>query len=311
MHEPLESYLEEIRRYLAGTEGVDEILDEIRSHLLEKTEAEHGAVDDASLAAVIAAYGTPRAVAAQYLDGGSIIDPVYRRHVFRYLGYLFGFHLLLVAIAFLTGGSFYVIPIFYVPRMDPLTALIYVPMAFVYDCGLIALFFYLVSRRGLEPNLIRSRRRRRRRWGTLRPPRVLGLVGLLAVFGVASYFYVRYHTVFFYTRNFEPPVSLLDPTASLVYSGLFVAALACETLCYALRFVNNSPLIRILRDVAIMLLLWAAWIVPIRPQLRPVPGIEGFPTMTAILGMIIIIVVLRFLKDLALVTRMRPLRDLP
>jgi hypothetical protein len=42
MHENLEKYLREISHYLAVKQGADEILAEIRSHILEKAERESG-----------------------------------------------------------------------------------------------------------------------------------------------------------------------------------------------------------------------------------------------------------------------------
>jgi len=312
MHEPLEAYLEEIGRYLTGTEGATEILAEIRSHILEKAETEFGAVDDAALARVIAAYGSPRTVAEPYLDADAIIAPVYRRHLYRYLALVAAFHLVLIAVSFATRGSLYLVPFFFVPEMNLPTALLYVPMALVYDCGLVALFFYLVTRRRADPRLpwparasIAGRRT------ALRPPRVAGLAALTALLAVMLFFLLRYHTVFFYTVNFGRPVSLLDPTASLVYSGLFVAAVACETACYGLRFVRNSPLVKILRDVAVLLLLWAAWNLPIHPEFRTVPGLETDRVGVLLLGFLIVVVLVRFLRDVVLVTRTYPLRSHP
>ena len=63
MSEKLEAYLEEISHFLSGREEREEILSEIRSHILEKAAREHGQVSDASLDKVIAAYGPARRVA--------------------------------------------------------------------------------------------------------------------------------------------------------------------------------------------------------------------------------------------------------
>jgi len=57
MSEKLETYLEEISHFLSGREEREEILSEIRSHILEKTEQEFGEATEATLAKVIAAYG--------------------------------------------------------------------------------------------------------------------------------------------------------------------------------------------------------------------------------------------------------------
>lgn len=67
MYKNLEIYLEEISHFLSGRGEREEILSEIRSHILEKAEQESGPVTDASTEKVIAAYGKPRQVAEKYL----------------------------------------------------------------------------------------------------------------------------------------------------------------------------------------------------------------------------------------------------
>ncbi len=63
MFEKLEAYLEEIGHFLAGRQEREEILSEIRSHILEKAEQEYGQATEASLAEVLAAYDPARRVA--------------------------------------------------------------------------------------------------------------------------------------------------------------------------------------------------------------------------------------------------------
>ena len=72
MHKNLEKYLEEIGHFLSDPGEREEILNEIRSHILEKAEQETGPVNDAALAKIIAAYGQPRRVGAVLLSR----DPV-------------------------------------------------------------------------------------------------------------------------------------------------------------------------------------------------------------------------------------------
>ena len=99
MSKKLETYIEEISHYFAGREAREEILSEIRSHILEKTEQEYGQVTEESLSKVIAGYGPAHHVAEKYLDGQPVIAPIYHRYVFRYTVLLFAFHLVLTAIA--------------------------------------------------------------------------------------------------------------------------------------------------------------------------------------------------------------------
>ena len=89
MHKNLETYLEEISHFLSGREERQEILSEIRSHILEKAEQEAGPVSEETLGKIIAAYGKPRQVAEKYLEGRSVIAPAFTRHLFRYTSLLF------------------------------------------------------------------------------------------------------------------------------------------------------------------------------------------------------------------------------
>jgi len=106
MFKSLETYLEEISHFLLGREEREEILSEIRSHILEKAEQEAGAVTEASLEKVIAAYGKPRQVAEKYLDGRPVIAPAFKRHLFRYATLLFAIHFVFIVFAVIFKKSF-------------------------------------------------------------------------------------------------------------------------------------------------------------------------------------------------------------
>ncbi|HSQ35286.1 MAG TPA: hypothetical protein VLQ89_04760, partial [Candidatus Binatia bacterium] len=76
MFKNLENYLEEISHFLSGGKEREEILAEIRSHIIEKAERESGSLSEAALEKVIAVYGRPRQVAEKYLEGRPLIAPV-------------------------------------------------------------------------------------------------------------------------------------------------------------------------------------------------------------------------------------------
>jgi hypothetical protein len=115
MHENLEKYLREISHYLAVKQGSDEILAEIKSHILEKAEREWGSVTAESLDKTIAGYGRPRDVAAKYMDGDEIISPTFRKHLFRYTAMLFAIHFVLTVLAVSFRASIVAIPFFFIP----------------------------------------------------------------------------------------------------------------------------------------------------------------------------------------------------
>lgn len=153
MHKNLESYLEEIGHYLADPAERGEILNEIRSHIMEKAEREGGPVDDASVERIIAAFGTPRQVADRYVEDRPIIAPVFRRHLFRYTSLLFAVHLAFTVFAVAFQSSFVIFPFLYMPRLGIIEAVMYLPMAFLADFGSVALVLVVITRRNKEVRL--------------------------------------------------------------------------------------------------------------------------------------------------------------
>lgn len=145
MFDKLEVYLEEISHFLSGREEREEILAEIRSHILEKAEQEYGQATGASLGKVIAAYGPARRVAEKYLDGRQIIAPAYNRYLFRYTALFFAFHFVLTVVAVIFKKSFLMFPFLYVPSMSPFDALFYLPTAFLFDLGAVTLILFLIT----------------------------------------------------------------------------------------------------------------------------------------------------------------------
>ncbi len=141
----LEAYLQEIGHFLSGREEREEILSEIRSHILEKAEKESGGTSDEALDRVVAAYGPARKVAEKYLDGRPIIAPSYRRHLFRYTSVVFAYHMLLTAAAVIFNQDFIVFPLIFVPRLTIIQALMYLPTAFLADLGVVTLVLYFIS----------------------------------------------------------------------------------------------------------------------------------------------------------------------
>lgn len=301
MSDRLERYLREIDRYLAVKSNAKEILAEIRSHVLEKAETEHGVVDDASIEKAIAGYGGPREVAEKYLDGTEIIAPAFKKHLWRYTWLVFAVHFCLTMVAIVSGTSIVMLPFFFIPRMSAATAFIYVPMAFIADFGLVALVLYIVTQRKREtrlpwPRLFIPRRPRRR-------PRALrfAILALLLAFGV--FLVIRHQTIFFYTINAGPLRSLLDPVSSLYFSILFLAMLACEVLALGARFIVDSAWVNLARDVVVLTLLWIVWNGPIRPQFAPAAGLDMMFVGGAFTFGITAVTAVSFLESLVFVIR--------
>lgn len=301
MSERLERYLREIDRYLAVRGNANEILAEIRSHVLEKAEIEHGGIDEGSIEQAIAGYGAPREVAEKYLEGAAIIAPAFKKHLWRYTWVLFAVHFSLTMLAIGTGSSIVMLPFFFIPRMSAAMAFVYVPMAFIADFGLVALVLYIVTQRKRETRLPWPRlflpRRPRRRPGALR----FAILTLLLAFGV--FLVIRYQTIFFYTINAGPLRSLLDPVPSLYFSILFLAMLACQVLALGARFIVDSAWVNLARDVVVLTLLWIVWNGPIRPQFPLAAGLDLMYIAGAFAFCITVIAAVSFLESLVFVIR--------
>jgi len=97
---------------------------------------------------------------------------------------------------------------------------------------------------------------------------------LIAFFGILLYVFLRHHTLFFHTVNFGRPESLLNPAASVFFSILLLAALACDIIGYRIRFRFNTAWVTLVQNTIVLLILWIAWNSPIKPEYRTVPGVD-------------------------------------
>jgi hypothetical protein len=304
MLENLEAYLQEINEYLAVKQGGDEILAEIRSHILEKAERESGAATKESVQWVIDSYGRPRDVAEKYIEGSDIIAPAFRKHLFRYTWVLFAVHAALTVVALAFHMSFIMFPFFFIPRMPVLAALVYLPMAWLADFGLVAFVLYIVTQKSRSLSLpwlriFRARPEARQP----KAPRPAVFVLLLAILAVVVAVFLRYHTLFFYSVNLHAPEPLMNQAASIFLSLMVLAALVCEVIAYGVRFIVNSVWVTLVKSTLILLILWAVWNSPIAVRFKEVPGVD----LSYYGGVLVIILIAataaKLIKDLVLVIR--------
>lgn len=258
MSEKLEAYLDEIGHFLSGRAEREEILSEIRSHILEKAAAERGGADEAGLEAAIAAYGPARRVAETYMDDAPIIAPVYKRFLARYTALLFGIHALLTVFAVASKGSFVIFPFLYMPRLSVIDALMYLPTAFLADLGFVALALHLITR---------SRKEIRLPWprfsvdlDEVRPPKkavwnILGFAVMLAVTDFALYVYYKAQTLFVINFDLNDPRRLLTPEADQRISLIVLAMLAIATAAAFARIFTSSRWVEILSDALSLVLI--------------------------------------------------------
>jgi hypothetical protein len=261
----LETYLDEISHFLSGREEREEILSEIRSHILEKAEQEFGQVTESSLDKVIEAYGPARRVAEKYLDGHEIIAPAYRRYLFRYTALLFAIHCLVSIAAVVFKESFIFFPVLYVPSMSPFEILFYLPTAFLFDLGTVTLVLYLITQ---------SKKEVRLPWpkvsidlDEVRPPgatvgRIIGLLAMIIVTGLALYLYLRYGAIFFEHFGSASRRPILTPEAGQWYSLLLIGLFAVSTIGLAVKIVKSSPWVDAIQNALSLVLVGLAFRYP-------------------------------------------------
>jgi hypothetical protein len=248
MSNKLETYLEEISHFLSGRVEREEILSEIRSHILEKAAAEHGETGDAALDKVIAAYGQPRQVADKYLDGRPIIAPAYRRYLFRYTTLLFAFHALLTVFAVVFKKDFVLFPFLFMPRLGVIEALMYLPTAFLADLGVVTLVLYFITQSGknvrlpwpkLAVDLDEVKPPKKGFWAS-RIATAVGAVVMLAITDFALYLFSRNHTIFFVNLDFADPRPLFTAAAGRRLSMIVIAMFAASTMTLLVKLFTRS-----------------------------------------------------------------------
>ncbi len=263
MPNKLEAYLEEISHFLSGREEREEILSEIRSHILEKAERELGGATDAALGKVIAAYGPPRKVAEKYLDGRPIIAPAYRRYLFRYTTLLFAVHALLTVIGVIFKEDFILFPFLFMPRLGVIEALMYLPTAFLTDLGIVALVLYFITQSGKDVKLPWPK------FGVdldeVKPPTksfwvgriatAVGAVIMLAITDFALYLFAKHHTIFFVNLDWTDPRPLFTSGAGRRLSMIVIAGFAASTIALLIKLFTRSRWVDAVSNVVSLALI--------------------------------------------------------
>lgn len=263
MSEKLEAYLEEISHFLSGRGEREEILAEIRSHILEKAEREFGEVTEKTLEKVISAYGPARRVAEKYLEDRPIIAPAYRRFLFRYTGLLFSVHFLFILAAVIFKESFVVFPFIYLPRLGVAEAILYLPTAFLTDLGIVALVLYLITQSGKDIRLP---------WPKLaldleeiKPPEgkpllrrigiLIGMTVMLALTGFALWLYAKFQTIFLFSLNFKDPRPIFRTEPGRQISLIIIAMFVAATLGLFIKLFTNSRWVDIVSKCVSLVLI--------------------------------------------------------
>ncbi len=306
MHEKLEKYLEEIGHYLAAHKEKKEILSEIRSHILEKAEQEFGETTEAATAQVIDSYGSPRQVAEKYMEDYQIIAPGFKGHLIRYTGILFAFHFGLILLSLLTRTSMLVFPFFYIPRIEDFQALFYLPMAFVYDLGLVGIIFYFATQRRKEVRLPWPKLKLN--WKKMSDDRqaksrIIPFILMALGYAVLVWIYLSYGALFFKTIDFQEVQPLLTATASKWYSLALLGLLGIGLTAYSLKFFILSEWVNLLRSTCQLVILAVVINRPIDNPFVEFIHLDLQIIANILIAIIATLIAVDFLKSLVIIGR--------
>jgi hypothetical protein len=238
----LEDYLEEIDHYLVVEKGGEEILSEIRSHIMEKAESEYGELTEESVGKIIDGYGSPRQVAEKYLEGYQLIAPTFKKHLFLYAGILFAVHYGFTILSFVLHIRVQMFPFFLIPRMGNIFDLIgLLPMTLVFDIGLVGIILYIITQEKKEVKLPWPKfSRKKPKKIEIKEPKMINLILMFLVFCGLLYVFFRFHSIFFFTFDFKDFQPLFNQPAATIYSLIVITVFAIGIIGYIIRFFRND-----------------------------------------------------------------------
>jgi hypothetical protein len=309
----LNDYIKEIAHYLAIKDKKDEILNEIKSHILEKTENEFGKITENLLKETIENYGKPKEIAEKYMEGYQIISSVYKKYLFLYTGLLFVIHYALIVFSALTHNEIVFSPFFYIPMMGSISQIwtkliLYLPMTFFYDFGLVCLILYFVTQNKKEiklPWFEINLSWLTKKTAKVKKPKtyILGIMffALLAV----VFIYLRYNTLFFLSVGGGKTTPLFKQPVSKWLSLSVIAIFIIETLHYTSRFFIESVWTELIKNGTVLIILWLITNLPIKDALIHFPGINLNAICTLVLLFLTVLVAINFIKSLIEVLYLR------
>jgi len=263
MSDKLEAYLEEISHFLSGRAEREEILSEIRSHILEKAAEGPGEFTDAAVEKAIAAFGPARKVAEKYLDDRPIIAPAYKRYLFRYTTLLFALHSFLTVFAVVFKKDFILFPLIFMPRLGVIEALMYLPTAFLADLGIVTVVLYFITQSGKDVKLpwpkfavdLDEVKPPTKSFWLSRIATAVGAVIMLAITDFALFLFAKHHTIFFVNLNWNDPRPLFTPDAGRRLSMIVIAMLATSTMALLAKLLTRSLLVDVVSNVISLALI--------------------------------------------------------
>ena len=250
MPRKLEIYLRKVGSYLVN-ENRDDILMEIRAHIMEKAAVNGDEPTNEQLRRVLTEMPAPRLLAINYSEGKEIISPDLRNFLFLYTGILFAVHLGLTIIASIAGRILTPFPFFFVPAVDNLPSLLlFLPFAFIFDFGVVCLFLFAVSQWAPKLSLplpeLSILEAKRPGWGSL-----LGQLFALSVFAAIWHFHDQF---LYWLMQLSNDTFMIVPAKDIFILPLVTVAIG--TVFTVLRMLSESRLLPALGSTATLAGLW-------------------------------------------------------
>jgi hypothetical protein len=251
----LENYLDEVKTYLVvdNPKKREDLLMEIKSHIIEKAESKYGKSDEEAVKKVIEEYGTPREVGSRYSEEKTIIAPHYKNYLFMYTGIAFAIHLglrLFGLIASTLGNE-------QVSTWEGLLELVsLIPTTFIFDFGLVALILYFVTKYNSKAELasfsgLVKKRKEEKLSGKI-------FVLIISIAGaIAFYYFMRFGPVYISESGVELSEVAFNALEIIKFAFLIgFGLMVINSVSAVIKLVNNSELVEIIFDIVGIIYLY-------------------------------------------------------
>ncbi|MDF2882503.1 MAG: conserved rane protein of unknown function [Clostridiaceae bacterium] len=242
MYKDLDDYLKEISHYLSVDSGSEDIIKEIKSHILEKVEDKFGKIEQSGIQEVIKEYGSPREVASKYMEGNHIIEPSFKNYLFLYTGILYAIHVALYIVALIFEIDIFVAPLIYISKVDYYNIIFSLLSAFVFDFGLVCLYLFIVTKKHLKTEL---------KWfngfnDKKRSSSIMSLIISILVFAIGIYYMLRFDSIFIVFQHNEK-INLISKNLDYPqYSLLILIAVGISIIYQFMELCSNVKLPQII-----------------------------------------------------------------
>jgi len=240
VNKKLEAYLSEVGHYVSGPKGADDILDEIRSHILDRAQEEFGNSDDESVDKILAKMEDPREMASRYSQGQDIIAPYYRKHIILYTAFLFFIALGVSVVSLVLGkGAIHLLPFFQSSEDNFLVFLGGLPITFFTYFGIVCLFFMIITKyRTVKPAWLMVEGSGKR----LGKPTALGFLGTLVGFLLVLLVYSFQGEIVSFIADLSIKNVVVVKIPDILMDAI-LATTGIDLLVYSLRFLANTPVL--------------------------------------------------------------------